>query len=158
MYLVDGHNLIPKIKKLSLKMMDDENALIELLNDFARLARKNVEVYFDKAAIGQSGTRKIGIITAHFIREGSTADEAIIQRVRKMKKRARDIKVVSSDRHVQNQVRAYQAEVIPSETFAKEIEKVFSAGPGGGKPDPDKQNPSEIAYWEQEFTRARKKK
>ena len=47
MIIVDGHNLIPKIKGLSLKMLDDESELIQILQEYARLTRKKIEVYFD---------------------------------------------------------------------------------------------------------------
>ena len=33
-YLIDGHNLIPKIPGLTLRQMDDENELIEILQRF----------------------------------------------------------------------------------------------------------------------------
>lgn len=40
MILIDGHNLIPKIHGLSLKMLDDEMELIQILSEYARLSRK----------------------------------------------------------------------------------------------------------------------
>ncbi|MBP1702274.1 MAG: hypothetical protein H6Q38_1381, partial [Chloroflexi bacterium] len=39
-YIVDGHNLIPKIPGLSLRAIDDEMQLIELLQEFCRVQRK----------------------------------------------------------------------------------------------------------------------
>ena len=39
-YLIDGHNLIPKIPGMSLRMEDDEQELIQLLQDFSRYKRK----------------------------------------------------------------------------------------------------------------------
>lgn len=42
-YLIDGHNLIPKIG-LRLSEPDDELELIRLLQDFARLRRQPIEV------------------------------------------------------------------------------------------------------------------
>ena len=36
-YLIDGHNLIPKVAGLSLKAVDDEMQLIELLQEFCRI-------------------------------------------------------------------------------------------------------------------------
>ena len=35
-YLIDGHNLIPKVRGLSLQSMDDEMELVELLQEFCR--------------------------------------------------------------------------------------------------------------------------
>ena len=75
-YLIDGHNLIPKIG-LRLDSVDDEMDLIAVLQEFARLKRQQVEVYFDGAPTPQAGTRSLGTVRAHFIRLGQTADNAI---------------------------------------------------------------------------------
>ena len=52
-YIIDGHNLIPRIPDLSLQDIDDEMQLVEMLQDFCRISRKKVEVYFDNAPPGQ---------------------------------------------------------------------------------------------------------
>ena len=51
LYEVDGHNLIPKVG-LRLDSFDDEMELVALLQEFARLHRRQVEVYFDGAPAG----------------------------------------------------------------------------------------------------------
>lgn len=158
MILIDGHNLIPKIKGLTLRMLDDEMELIQILREYSRLSRKKVEVYFDNAPIDKSGTRKFGTITAHFIRQGIPADEAIIKRIRNMGSKARNVKVVSSDNHILRQVQAYQAETIPSDTFARMVEKVLSSSPSGGKPDPEKLSEQEIENWLAFFKKSTPKK
>jgi predicted RNA-binding protein with PIN domain len=147
MIIVDGHNLIPKIKGLSLKMLDDESELIQILQEYARLTRKKIEVYFDGAPLEHAGSRKIGTIHAHFINIQSSADAAIINRVRKMGRKALQVKVVSSDLRIQQQIRACQAQVIPSEEFAKDIQKTFTARPSGTKPDATKMSPAEVDKW-----------
>ncbi len=40
MYIIDGHNLIPKLPGRSLRELDDEMALVGLLQTFGRLRRK----------------------------------------------------------------------------------------------------------------------
>jgi uncharacterized protein len=120
-YLVDGHNLIPKVPGFSLRSVDDEMQLVELLQIFARLKRKKVEIYFDKAAVGQAGTKKIGMITVHFVRQGSSADQAIRQRLEKSIKENHNYRVVTSDHAVQNAARLNQAEIQSSESFVKEV-------------------------------------
>ena len=47
-YMIDGHNLIPKLG-LRLDSLDDEEQLLALLQEFCRLRRAQVEVYFDGA-------------------------------------------------------------------------------------------------------------
>ncbi|HET7143261.1 MAG TPA: NYN domain-containing protein [Anaerolineales bacterium] len=125
-YLVDGHNLIPKLG-LRLDSPDDEMELVAILRDFARLKRQPVEVYFDGAPIGHSGTRSLGTIRAHFVRLGQTADNAISARLNKLGKSARNWIVVSSDREVQNAARVNQAQHISSEEFVKILKEERSS-------------------------------
>jgi uncharacterized protein len=116
-YLIDGHNLIPKLG-LHLDSIDDEAELIGILQEFCRLTRKQIEVFFDGAPTPQAGTRKLGLVTAHFVRLGTTADNAIRKRVKSLRKGAKNWTVVSSDRQVQAEARAAQAEVLSSDSFA----------------------------------------
>lgn len=121
-YLVDGHNLIPKVG-LRLDSFDDEEDLILRLQEFCRLRRAQVEVYFDGAVAGTQPTRKAGAVTCHFVRRGSTADAAIEATLARLGKQARNWSVVSSDKRVQNAARAVHAKVLSSEEFALEISK-----------------------------------
>ncbi|MBI5962649.1 MAG: NYN domain-containing protein [Chloroflexi bacterium] len=127
-YLVDGHNLIPKVG-LRLDSPDDELELVAILQEFARLKRQQVEVYFDGAPIGQAGTRSLGTVRAHFVRLGQTADSAIRARLNKMEKTAKNWTVVSSDREVQSAARVSRAQFITSEEFVKIIRAAMSSAP-----------------------------
>ena len=120
-YLIDGHNLIPKIRGLSLNNIDDEIELIKLLQVFHQAKRKKIEVYFDNAPPGQSRTQRMGVITAHFVRASSSADAAIRQRLEKLGGAATTWTVVSSDRQVQAAARAARARVVNSEDFATKL-------------------------------------
>ena len=80
-YLVDGHNLIPKTPGLTLGAIDVENHLIEILRAFCQNRKTQVEVYFDRAPIGQAGTKKFGAVKAIFVRTGKSADHAIRDRL-----------------------------------------------------------------------------
>lgn len=117
-YLIDGHNLIPKLG-LRLDEPNDELELVRLLQDFARIRRQQVEVYFDGAPAGQAGMRKFGSIKAHFVRRGQTADAAIRKRLEGMDKSAKYWVVVSSDHEVQGSARTHHARVLASEEFVK---------------------------------------
>jgi len=116
-FLIDGHNLIPKLG-LRLDDPNDELQLVRLLQDFARIRRQPVEVYFDGAPAGQAGMRKLGTIQAHFVRLGSTADTAIRRRLESMGRSAKNWTVVSSDHEVQNAAKINQAGSITSVEFA----------------------------------------
>ena len=126
-YLIDGHNLIPKLG-LRLDAADDEMDLVAILQEFCRLERRpagRVEVFFDGAPTPQNRTRKLGAVTAHFVPLTTTADNAIRNRLKKMGKAAKNWTVVSSDRQVQADARAAQAEVISSDSFAKILKGVM---------------------------------
>jgi len=134
-YIVDGHNLIPRVG-LRLDALDDEMELVEMLREFSRVKKKRVEIYFDGAPPGQNGTRKFGYVTAHFVRRGRTADDAIRARLEKMSKSAKNWIVVSSDREVLNSARSAQASRISSDEFAQQIENaqyIAQSDPGEDK-------------------------
>ncbi|MFM8370479.1 MAG: NYN domain-containing protein [Chloroflexota bacterium] len=119
-YMIDGHNLIPKLG-LRLDEPDDEMELVRLLQDFARIQRQQVDVYFDGAPMGHAGTRKLGTIKAHFVRQGQTADSAIRRRLEEMGKSAKNWVIVSSDHEVQSAAKVNQAQFIRAEEFVKQL-------------------------------------
>jgi predicted RNA-binding protein with PIN domain len=123
-YLIDGHNLIPKVAGLSLKAIDDEMQLIELLQEFCRIRSKQVEVFFDNSPPGQPGSGSFGPVTARFVREGRTADDAIAARLKRLGRSARNWTVVSSDRAVQAAAREAQAQVLSSEAFSGQLKEM----------------------------------
>jgi len=125
-YLIDGHNLIPKLG-LRLDSMDDELELIAILQEFCRLERRQAEVYFDGAPSPHAGTRKLGAVTATFVPLTTTADDAIRKRLKKLGKAAKNWTVVSSDRQVQADARNARAEVLSSDSFAKTLKGVMNS-------------------------------
>jgi predicted RNA-binding protein with PIN domain len=117
-YIIDGHNLIPKVPGLRLDAMDDEMQLLEMLQEFCRRQRKQAEVFFDNAPPGGVRARNLGRVTARFVRQGTTADDAIRLRLGRLGRTARNWTVVSSDQAVQASARAVQAHYISAEAFA----------------------------------------
>jgi predicted RNA-binding protein with PIN domain len=148
-YLIDGHNLIPKLG-LRLDSLDDEMDLVARLQEFCRLSRAQVEVYFDGAPPGQPSTRKAGMVTAHFVRKGSSADGAIENRLLKMKRSARNWTVVSSDQRVQRAAGAAQAGTMSSEEFTREIAKAQSAFMSKSRSETEL-SPGEVDEWLKTF-------
>jgi len=144
-YIIDGHNLIPRVG-LRLDAIDDEMALVEMLREFCRVKKKRVEIYFDGAPPGQNGTRKFGYVTAHFVRKGRTADDAIRARLKKMGNAARNWTVVSSDREVIASAKSVRASHISADEFAEQIEE--SKFIRQGDPNEDKAiSKQEVAQW-----------
>ena len=153
-YLIDGHNLIPKLG-LRLDSIDDETELINTLQEFCRLERRQVEVFFDGAPAAQAGTRKQGAVTAHFVRLGDTADNAIRSRLKKLGRSAKNWIVVSSDRQVQAEAHAAHAEVVSSDAFAALVKHARDSAP---KPNAERKlSPKEVDDWLKFFEERRRK-
>jgi uncharacterized protein len=146
-YLIDGHNLIPKVPGLSLRQIDDETRLIDLLQVFCRVRRKKVEVFFDKAPAGRAGTRRFGMVTAHFVRQGIAADEVILDRLSRLQQAARNWTVVTSDRHIQVQARSMLAQVISSEEFAIQLSESHQQISEKNRTQPEELNDDEVEEW-----------
>lgn len=144
-YLIDGHNLIPKLG-LRLDEPDDELELVRLLQDFARIRRQPLEVYFDGAPAGQAGMRKFGSIKAHFVRQGQTADSAIRKRLENMGKEAKNWVVVSSDHEVQGAARTHQAQSMRVEEFVKQLRSAL-AGESASRQNEPVISPKEVEEW-----------
>ena len=125
-YLIDGHNLIPKLG-LRLDSVDDEMQLLGILQEFARLSRKETEVYFDGAPAGQAHTKRYGTVTAHFVRQGTTADAAIKKHIKRLGRAARNWTVVTSDRDIQATAREAHASVASSDEFAAQLQQARRA-------------------------------
>jgi uncharacterized protein len=146
-YLIDGHNLIPQLG-LDLRSMDDELQLVAILQEFCRIHRHQAEVYFDGAPPGQDGPRRFGPLTAHFVRQGTSADDAIRVRLGKLGRAAKNWVVVSSDRQVQAEARAAQARVVDGSRFAQQVRAVKPSA-AAVEPEP---SPEEVDEWLTIFT------
>ena len=157
-WLIDGHNLIPKLG-LSLRSEDDEAELLDRLVEYARLTGRNLEVFFDHGANGFAHEKKVGTIKVHFVSARAKADEALIDRVIKAK-RAHELTVVSSDRHVQFQVASLGAKTVSAEKFADEMRAVFMNPPkrktkGAAQRLESSLSEREVAYWTEIFNSGR---
>ena len=150
--IIDGHNLIPHMPGVDLSDPDDESKLIRMLQEYCRLRRKTIEVYFDRAPAGWAGDQQHGQVRAHFVRAGTTADDAIMARLKQLGKRAKNVTVVSSDRQVAAAVRAVHARLVTAEAFAADW-----VGLTEEEPELDPRNrmlsEDELAAWQQLFQR-----
>jgi predicted RNA-binding protein with PIN domain len=154
-YIIDGHNLIPKVG-LRLASVDDELELIEMLQEHSRRSRMAIEVFFDGAPAGQAGSRKFGRVTARFVSHASTADAAIRQRLHQLGGEARNWTVVSSDREVLHAAQAAHARSQTAEEFAARVradearrEKTEPEPPRGG--GEGGMSEDEVQHWMEVF-------
>jgi uncharacterized protein len=147
-FIIDGHNLIPKIPGLELRDVDDELQLIKMLQEFCRIQRKKVDVYFDNAPPGSTRSRHFGSVTAHFIRQGYSADQAIQDKLKQLKRAAVNWTVVSTDHKVQSFARLAGAQVCSSEQFAANLIEILSRR-DGEEPDDDQGDlsPDDLQEW-----------
>jgi predicted RNA-binding protein with PIN domain len=131
-YIIDGHNLIPESPGLDLQDIDDELQLIEMLQEFCRLRRKQVEIYFDNAPPGQLRVQKFGHVTAFFARAGQSADQAISQKLHLLGKKAR----------------AARATVISSQNFAIQLmQTIANSGTNDASSKETVMSPQELEEW-----------
>jgi predicted RNA-binding protein with PIN domain len=135
-YLIDGHNLIPRVRGLNLQQLDDEQALIARLEVYFQGQRKQAVVYFDRAQPGGSPDIKRAFLNVHFVRPPAIADTAILRHLRRLKGEARNWVVVSSDNEVRMGAEHLGARVLSSEEFAvlldgKTQKSVKEPKPGG---------------------------
>jgi len=144
-YLIDGHNLIPKLG-ISLGDPQAEVELIERLQVFCRLRQTEVEIYFDGGIAGQPALRKYGSVQAYFVPKGKAADAAIESRLLKIGRTARNCCVVSSDQRVQSAAREVHARVFSSDEFARLVTEANAAQSIQKKTDANL-SPEDVSKW-----------
>ena len=146
-FLIDGHNLSAKTPGLSLDQIDDELALVSLLEVYFRRIRKQAEVYFDRAAFGKRNTVRRAFVVAHFIPAPGDADHAIIKRMDELGGDIHNYTIITSDRWISDQAVRRGAQVLSSEAFSRQLVSDNSGKPGS----PNGQDP-DLDYWLQAFS------
>jgi uncharacterized protein len=148
-WLIDGHNLIGQMPNLRLNDPNDEEKLIEYLQHYRARTRQQVTVIFDAGPSYRAAeTKKLAGLTVQFVSSGQTADQVIMQRLRRVKN-PQEWMVVTSDRAVQQAARQARVRVLTSREFAQQL---LQAAPGGSEEDPGSQaevklSPDEIDEW-----------
>ncbi|MFC2063942.1 NYN domain-containing protein [Chloroflexota bacterium] len=148
-YLIDGHNLIPNVE-LSLGDLDVEDKLIEILQDFCRIRKTSVEIFFDGGLPGQPTRRKYGSVHAYYVRKGKTADSAIENRLEKLGRTSKNWVVISSDQRVRAAAREVHARSLSSEDFSRLMRESTLKRAD----DNDNENivsPEDVSMWLKEF-------
>lgn len=125
--VIDGHNLIPKVPGIHLADPDDENKLIQMIGEYCRLSRTRADLFFDGAPAGSTPRSRHGMVSVHHVKQGGTADDAIIRHLRREGQNARNILVISSDHRVQVEAKALRAETMTSEAFNSTMQQTFSS-------------------------------
>jgi predicted RNA-binding protein with PIN domain len=121
-WMIDGHNLIGRIRGLDLSDPEDESRLVAMLVAYCGRVRKPATVYFDRRAAGIPNPPARGGVTVRFIATPRTADDAMRSHLQRLGKQAGNWTVVSSDAEVQRAARHAGARVQTSASFAQELE------------------------------------
>ncbi len=122
-YLIDGHNLIGTglLEGITLADEDDEIKLVQLLKQYQPRARTRITVVFDRGLPGgRARALSGGGVEVIFAGSGQTADDVIKARIRRARNPA-SLRVVSSDRSIQQTAKAHGCKVIPAKVFAHEL-------------------------------------
>ena len=150
-YVIDGHNLIPKVPGIRLQDADDENRLIEMLNEYCRLSRSQVEVFFDGAPSPNPTVRKSGLVHPHFVRKGLFADDAIIEYGRKYQSPTNLLTIISSDHRIITAAKSVGCITMSSDAFAVEMQRIFSSPQYIQSQRDKKLSEDEVKSWLNEF-------
>lgn len=152
-YLIDGHNLIGRMRGIRLTDPDDEAMLVARLQTFCARERTKAVVYFDGAVLSSARDPSRGGVTARFVAPPQTADAAISRHLARLGREARNWTLVSSDATVLGAARSHGAKVESSEVFARRLEGA-PATAVDEKPQPPSRD--EIDFWEAAFKKRRR--
>lgn len=125
-YLVDGYNLLFRSIHFApdKKLKEQRAQLIDELSLRVYLSKFHVIVVFDShSQFGTSEQRIINQLPVHFTEHGQTADEYILDVVKKAKN-PRLITVVTSDQKLSWQARIKGAQTISIELFMKDLQRI----------------------------------
>jgi predicted RNA-binding protein with PIN domain len=144
--LVDGHNLIGKMKTLSLDDPNDEAELVIRLRAYRAHTNKPITVVFDHGLPGGASKLSGGGVQVVFASGSATADKLILSRVRRHKNPA-SLTVVSSDQEIMRVAETIGARPLPSEQFATQLEGDDSAAPDAAEADAPVVSEAEVEDW-----------
>ena len=123
--IIDGHNLIGKMKSISLADPEDEAKLVATLARHLLPRKQKAIVVFDSGAGGGSTpTTKGPQVQAIFAPVGGCADSIIMEMIRR-DPNPKGLTIVSSDNEIRRCARSRRAKLVSSEDFAEKLE----AGP-----------------------------
>jgi len=147
-YLIDGHNLIPRLG-LRLSDPDDEAKLTLLLQRyFARTGHKGT-VYFDRRTPGGATGISSRHLTVRFIAPPRTADDAIRAHLSRLHGEAHNWAVISDDQAIRRSAERAGARWLSAAAFAAEVR---SARRGSESEKPEASlSPDDLAEFERLF-------
>jgi hypothetical protein len=143
-YLLDGNNLIGRVRRTARPSEEDRAALVAEIAERLRRTRARATLYFD----GPAGERpsSLGSLTIRTA-SGSSADEAILREIERSRVPG-ELVVVTGDRELSRRAQAAGARVTDPAEFFKRF-GAGEAGPVEGERAPA--TPAEIDDWMRYF-------
>lgn len=166
MYLIDGHNLIGRLRDISLSDPNDEALLVQKLTGFSARTGKKCVVVFDHGLPGGRSRWSTAAVEVVFASSRSNADALMTERIRRAADPAAWT-VVSSDNSVLTAARTRRMRTLTSAEFAQLLAR--RSMPALGKDDDDitlprgrraqsrlrlkepQQSPEDLAFFMKEF-------
>ncbi|UCD59109.1 MAG: NYN domain-containing protein [Candidatus Hydrogenedentota bacterium] len=120
--IIDGHNLIGKMSKISLADPNDEDKLVRTLARHLHSEHQKLIVVFDKGAeLDHAPRHKSPKLRVIFAPPDGSADAIIIDMI-KRDPNPKGLTIVSSDNEIRRCARRRRARLVSSEDFAKQLE------------------------------------
>ncbi len=118
--LIDGYNLLHQLKFKTKNFSDKRERLIYLLEEFKKINNVDITVIFDgknqeSQIRGFENKNGVKII---YSASGETADDVIIDILKKIKEKPKNYAVVTSDNKIINFAYENSIRIITSENFA----------------------------------------
>jgi hypothetical protein len=142
-YLLDGNNLIGRVRRTSRPDEEDRAALVSELSERLRASRARAVLFFDGPATGRAAS--LGPLS---IRESGPAgaDEAILRAVESSPAPGECI-VVTGDRGLASRVRDAGGKVAAPDEFFARFGRGGSGGRGGGEGSAGRVDVEEWMRW-----------
>jgi predicted RNA-binding protein with PIN domain len=120
--LIDGHNLIGRLRSVSLADPEDEARLVEMLRAYRARTGARITVVFDPGVLyAPPQTYTQGGLQVVFAPHGGSADAVLLRRLRRHTN-PRGLTVVSSDRAIVRAAQDIGARVVTAQAFAELLE------------------------------------
>ena len=164
--LIDGFNLIYKFPDLEEKMLrgfliEARAGLLDRLKEFQKIRKSQIRVVFDgKKEISHNIKReRVGTIDVYYSLDYSA--DFLIKEFIKKDPNPKMSTVVTSDKDILFYVNRFRAKTMTSEKFAEFITRTIEEDHQVKLPEEKEENPvvneEEVSFWENIFTRRKKK-
>lgn len=147
-YIVDGNNLLAQTPGLSMNGASDRRRFVSVLAAFTRSRRCKLTVFFDGEPLeGWGATTHLGGVTVRHSGRGISADDAILETIRRSASPS-DITLVTSDRALYERGRHLGARGQLGHAFRRALQADAAADAAGAE-KPERPEPGEVeAYLE----------